>query len=328
MRSTLFEPHAPGWPVALAALDGPPPLYLCGALPAARGVAVVGTREPSEAALAFTRALALGLSDAGFSVWSGGARGVDAAAHEAALEAGAPTVVVVGGGLARPYPREHAPLYARVVAAGGAIVARLPDDTPPMPATFLLRNQVLAALTVATVLVEAGLVSGARSTAAAARRLGRPLFVVPHAPWDPRGRGCAEELARGGAIAIRDAEDVVRALSDPAQLALLALPPAPVRSRGRASRAPSPARGARPTSTAPAGPSGARPLDERLQNAPLSPAERAILAAIEREPTHLDGVCEATGLGLPAVTEALLTLTLAAVVVEGPAGFFRRVSRS
>src|SRR6185503_16237641 len=120
-----------------------------------------------------------------------------AAAHEAALAVGGTTVVVSGSGLDRPYPREHTALFARVLEQGGALLARVPDATPPTPPGFLRRNELLAALTVATVVIEAGLKSGARSTAAAARRLGRPLCAVPHAPWDALGAGCALELARG-----------------------------------------------------------------------------------------------------------------------------------
>jgi DNA processing protein len=328
VRSRILEPGSPDWPAPLAELERRDTLFLRGALPAVRGVAVVGTREPSPEALALATAIAAGLARAGLAVWSGGAYGVDAAAHEAALEAGGPTVAVLGGGLDRPYPREHEPLYARIVEAGGALLARVPDDAPPTPASFLLRNQVLAALTVATVVVEAGVVSGARSTAAAARRLARPLFVVPHAPWDGRGAGCAAELARGGAIAIRDADDVVRALAEPSQLALLALAPAPRRPRARArdARTREPrarARVARPVDVEPE-----RALDDAATSAHLGATERAIFAVLDGAPMHADELSERVGLAFSLVTEALLTLTLAAVVVEGPAGFFRRASRS
>src|SRR4051812_18476498 len=125
MASLRVLPGDPAYPAELGAA-GAPPLYLRGPLPARPGVAVVGTREPSDQALAFTRALVLELGQAGLAIWSGGARGIDAAAHEAALEAGVPTVVVAGGGLDRPYPPEHAPLYARVLAGGGALCARVP----------------------------------------------------------------------------------------------------------------------------------------------------------------------------------------------------------
>lgn len=297
MTSTILSPGDPAYPVALADLPEArahkplPTLYTRGALPDASGVAVVGTRDASPRALAFARELAGDLARAGVAVWSGGAIGVDAAAHEGALDAGGVTVVIAGGGLDRPYPREHVPLFDRVVASGGALVARVPDREPPRPARFLQRNELLAALTAATVLVEAGFASGARSTAAAARRLARPLCVVPHAPWEPRGAGCALELARG-ARAITCAGDVLAAIGRPA----------PRRRRARV-------RGA------------TLPLF-----APEGAEQAAVYAALGDAPTHIDEVCERAGLPLPGVVGPLLTLTLRAVVVEGPAGFFRRVS--
>ncbi len=219
MTSTPIIPGHASYPSALLTLDGPgrpgPTLYVRGRLPAGPGVAVVGTRRPSEAACAFTRTLVAALVAEGLAIWSGGAAGIDGAAHEAALDAGGVTVIVAGGGLDRPYPPQHRELFGRVVERGGALVARVPDGTRPMAPWFLQRNEVLAALTAATVVIEAGLASGARSTAAAARRLGRPLCVVPHPPWDERGQGCAHELARG-ALAIYSAADVMAALGRPA----------------------------------------------------------------------------------------------------------------
>ncbi len=153
--------------------------------------------------MAFTSALVRDLAAEGSRSGRAARSGIDAAAHEAALACGAPTVVVMGGGLGRPYPKEHALLFERVVTSGGALLARVPDLVPPMPAGFLLRNELLAALCSATVSDQAGLQSGARSTAAAARRLGRPLCVVPQAPWDEHGRGCALELALGARAVTR-----------------------------------------------------------------------------------------------------------------------------
>jgi DNA processing protein len=307
MGSTSIDPADPAYPAAvLTALAEPPVLYLRGALPSMPGVTVVGTRAPSAAACSFTRSLAGDLARAGFAIWSGGALGIDAAAHEAALSAGAPTVVVTGGGLARPYPKEHVGLFGRVLAGGGALLARVADDSPPTPPGFLLRNELLAALTLATVVVEAGVKSGARSTAAAARRLGRPLCVVPHPPWEPRGQGCALELARG-ARAIVGARDVIDAIA----VAGLPIP----RRRLEALRS------ARAREAAP--PPRAR--QERRRDAGLDDVERAIFAALGEGPTHIDEVCERTGLTPKATAASVLTLTLRAVVVEGPAGFFRRV---
>ena len=301
--STRLAPDHPDYPPALGALDSPV-LYVRGRLPSQTGIAIVGTRRASEAACAFTRALATELVAEGFAIWSGGAAGIDAAAHEAALDAGGITVLVAGGGLDRPYPPQHRALFERVPEHGGALVARVPDGTAPMAPWFLQRNEVLAAMTAATVVVEAGLASGARSTAAAARRLGRPLCVVPHAPWDTRGEGCAHELARG-AQAVCSAADV---------LAALGRPPPPPRPR-RAARAEHASLRLPLTLPVPASPPQ-----------PLEPHEAAILAALGDQPLHLDEACERSGLSAQAATGALLTLTLRAVVVEGPAGFFRRLS--
>lgn len=311
MRTRILPPDDPSFPPALRALAHPdalpPTLYLRGALPALPGVALVGRRDASAEACAFTRALAQGLIASGFSIWSGGALGIDAAAHEASLDARAPTVVVCGGGLDLPYPKEHAPLFDRVLAEGGALLARVPDGTPPRQHQFLARNQVLAALTVATVVIEAGLQSGARSTAAAARRLGRPVCVVPHPPWSERGAGCAEELTCNGARAITCAADVLSVLKDPS--------------------APLSRRRVRP----PRLPASAHPLPgetaRQITLPSLDPLQQAIFGVLGDQPIHLDVICETVGQPLPVVVGALLTLTLQAVVVEGPAGSYRRGKR-
>ncbi|AGP38523.1 DNA-processing protein DprA [Sorangium cellulosum] len=323
MASIEIQPADPSYPAPLWALvteteAAPPTLYLRGALPSRPGIAIVGTRAASDDALRFTRALAASLGEAGYSIWSGGARGVDAAAHEGALAARAPTVVVSGGGHARPYPREHAPLFDRIVAAGGALLARVPDDTPPLPGLFLQRNAVLAALTLATVVVEAGIESGARSAAAAARRLGRHLCVVPHAPWSPRGVGCALELV-AGARPVTRAADVIDVLGGPA--------PPPRRRARRSPRNSPPAAGTLPLpDPAVAAPTSAPP-EETAQIPAMSAVERAVFDALDACPAHVDEVCERTGLPPRRAVEALLTLTLQAVVVEGPAGLFRRALR-
>jgi DNA processing protein len=312
MGSTPIDPGDPAYPAALTSLTAPPVLYLRGALPIAPGVTVVGTRSPSTAARDFTRALAGDLSRAGFAIWSGGALGIDAAAHEGALDAGGPTIVVAGGGLDHPYPKEHIPLFNRVLAGGGALLARAPDDTNPTRPGFFLRNQLLAALTVGTVVIEAGIKSGARNTAAAARRLGRPLCVVPHPPWEPRGAGCALELARG-ACAITGARDVIAAIVSTG----FELPRRPTVDRTRVAR---PGGGEKAAAAARAAPT-------ELAEPRLDEGERTVLSAIGEAPTHIDEVCERTGLTPKAIAASLLTLTLRAVVVEGPAGFFRRVPR-
>jgi len=322
VRTTIvLPPDHPSYPSALGVLgtpDKPPPtVYLRGTLPDAPAIAVVGRRAASPESLAFTRSLIYGLADAGVSIWSGGAIGIDGAAHLAALEVGIPTVVIMGAGLDCPYPPEHVRLYERILEAGGALLSRLPNDFPPRPFNFLARNHVLAAFTRVTVVIEAGLRSGARSTAASARRLGRPLCVVPHAPWTEGGAGCAAELVHG-AHPITCAGDVLRVMG------LDALPRRT--SNVRSTQAANQTRLSFAQDTV-------MPLQmvrqpEPLHVTKLGEIERSILRIMGDEPQHIDAICEAIGASFPVVVGALLTLTLQTLVVEGPEGCYRRAGKT
>lgn len=343
MSSRVLVPGDPTYPTLLLDLVAtdrsgarvpPPPIYVRGEIPDVPSVAVVGTRDASEGALTFARELARCLAREGVCVWSGGALGVDSAAHEGALEGGGLTVAVMGGGLSFLYPRENIPLFDRIVAAGGAIAARVADDVNPLPARFLQRNVVIAAATRVTVLIEAGVKSGARSTAAAARRLGRPLLVAPGACWDKRGAGCALELANG-ARAITGAADVLKALGVTPKTAprsmLARAGNAGVRER---SKARPPSSGSVEVHVHLDASKSDASIDQTLSSdhkvglsAWARAPERAVLDALSAEPTHLDEVCDKAALPLQEVAGVLLTLTLEAVVVEGPAGFYRRVLR-
>jgi DNA processing protein len=176
----------------------PPWLEVEGACTNEPSVAVVGARGPSRPNLAFARELALRLATRGLVIVSGGARGIDAAAHEGALAAGGRTIAVMGSGLDRPYPPEHAPLFRRIVAGGGALVSPFESDTEPRRSYFPKRNEVIAGWAQAVVVVEAALVSGSLSTAAAARRRQRPVFAVVGSP------GCDSLVATGRATALYD----------------------------------------------------------------------------------------------------------------------------
>ncbi len=198
------------YPVRLRELrDAPPTVYLAGTLPAGRGVGVVGTRRADAAALAFTERLGEELARAGLVVVSGGARGVDAAAHRGAMAAGAPTVVVHGTALDATYPRNHRALFAEVLAQGGAWLSETPSGAPAEPWRFLARNRLIAALSEVVIVVQAPARSGALSTARFARALGRSVLAVPASPWDPRGEGTLELLARNDARVCRGARDVL-----------------------------------------------------------------------------------------------------------------------
>ncbi len=182
-------------PRQLADLETPPDrLFLRGELPRGPAVAIVGTRHPTDEYACFARELACELAEAGVAVLSGGAEGIDTEAHRGALAAGGVTVVVAPAGFERPYPEKNAELFRQIVATGGAYLS-LPEPNCPAPrGIFFARNACLVALAHLVVVVESPIRSGARNAAAHARRLGRPLFVVPAPPWHGNGRGCLAEL--------------------------------------------------------------------------------------------------------------------------------------
>jgi DNA processing protein len=205
----------PGWPFASAPPDPPCAwLFVSGPDPpgAEASVAVVGGRRASTLRRATARSLAKGLVGAGLCVVSGGAVGVDAAAHAGALDGGGRTVVVLGCGLDTPYPRGNVALFDRVRAAGGTLLGEHPPGTRPLAANFLPPNRLIAALSSAVVVVGAAGESGSLSTARAAgsRGWGRVL-AVPGAPWDPGAAGC-NDLIRDGATLVRGLDDVLEAL--------------------------------------------------------------------------------------------------------------------
>jgi DNA processing protein len=205
-----LRPGDGAWPRLLDDLPDPPSqIRVAGQLPPLEdAVAIVGTRYADEDALAFARALATELAVAGRVVISGGAWGIDAAAHRGALDVGGQTVVVLPTGLDRAYPARHRPLYEQIAAGHGALVTELPDGQAPFRSTFLARNRLIAALGACTLVVQAPARSGALSTAAVAAKLERPVFSVPYAPWEVRGEGCLQLLV-GGARVCTSARDIL-----------------------------------------------------------------------------------------------------------------------
>jgi DNA processing protein len=275
----LLLPGDEGWPLAATPPDPPCAwLFVAGPAPppATASVAVVGGRRASPLRRAAARSIGAGLARAGWCVVSGGAVGVDAAAHAGALDAGGGTVVVLGCGLNVPYPRANTGLLARVRAAGGTLASEHPPATPPRAAHFLPRNRLIAALSTAVVVVEAAEDSGSLSTARAAgsRGLGHVL-VLPGAPWDPGAAGC-NQLIRDGATLARSLTDILEELG------------ATVGSDG--------------TSAEPAW-SG------------LDPPARAVMTAlIDGQLLSLGRLTAATDLPPPALDAALLDLELAGLV--------------
>lgn len=184
---------------------------------ALRSVAVVGARACTEYGAHMAAVLGAGLAERGWVVVSGGAYGVDGAAHRGVLGAGGATVAVLACGVDRPYPRGHAQLIGRI-AEQGLVVGELPPGEHPTPSRFILRNRVIAALTRGTVVVEAAYRSGALVTARAAQRLGRFTMGVPGPATSALSAG-VHELLRGDAVLVSDAAEVVELVGDMGELA-------------------------------------------------------------------------------------------------------------
>ncbi|MFD6293754.1 DNA-processing protein DprA [Streptomyces sp. NPDC060235] len=184
---------------------------------ALRSVAVVGARACTEYGAHMAATLGAGLAERGWVVVSGGAYGVDGAAHRGALGAGGATVAVLACGVDRPYPRGHTQLISRI-AEQGLVIGELPPGDHPTPSRFILRNRVIAALTRGTVVVEAAYRSGALVTARAAQRLGRFTMGVPGPATSSLSAG-VHELLRGEAVLVTDAAEVAELVGDMGELA-------------------------------------------------------------------------------------------------------------
>ncbi|HTM56830.1 MAG TPA: DNA-processing protein DprA [Candidatus Udaeobacter sp.] len=202
----------PDYPSGLRDLrDAPPMVHIRGEIsPRESAIAIVGSRAATPYGQKIARDLARDLAGLGFAIVSGLARGIDAAAHRGALETGGRTIAVLAGGLDHVAPRHHVKLAEEIASTGG-LLTEWPSGPPAQPGMFVRRNRLIAAISAAVVVVEADERSGALSTAAAARRLGRLLFAVPGDIDRPSSRGCLA-LLRGGARVCGSAADVAGAL--------------------------------------------------------------------------------------------------------------------
>lgn len=190
-------------------------------------LAVVGSRNPTAQGSESARAFAAALSQAGLTVVSGLALGVDGAAHDGALQGPAGTIAVVGTGLDRVYPRQHRDLAHRI-AAHGLLLSEFPIGTAPLPGNFPQRNRIIAGLALGTLVVEAALQSGSLITARLALEGGRDVFAVPGSIHSPQSRGC-HALIKQGAKLVESTEDIL------AELRL----PVPAQAAAAAAQAPS-----------------------------------------------------------------------------------------
>jgi DNA processing protein len=299
---TLGDPR---YPASLLRIEDPPlMLYVLGMPPpegsdwfgdAQRHVAIVGSRNPTPQGLFNAREFAKSLAQAGHTVVSGLALGIDGAAHDGALE-GAPadrlaTLAVVGTGLDQVYPRRHAELAHRV-ARHGAIISEFALGTPALGANFPRRNRLIAGLSQATLVVEAALKSGSLVTARLASEQGREVLAIPGSIHAPQSRGC-HALIKQGAKLVESAEDVLQELHAPGvphqACAAAAMPPS---------------------------------QEDVL---PRGEEDAALLARLGHDPVSLDGMVARTGLDTATLQARLLELELAGVVARLPGGLYQRL---
>lgn len=289
---TQEDPEYP--PLLREIYDPPMVLYVRGRLlPADRnGVALVGSRLTTPYGQDVARKLAYQLAFTGVTVVSGGARGIDTAAHQGALSAKGRTIAVLGTGINLVFPPENAGLYERI-AEHGAVITQFPFNRPADKQSFPIRNRIVAGMSQGTVVVEANLASGALITANFANEYGRHVFAVPGRIDSPRSRGC-HELIKQGAKLCEGAEDI---LSEFEYL----FPPT--------NRPESPAT----TGTLPA--------------LALSEPETRVIAALTPGTEHTtDDVIRSTGLPASAASVALFSLELKKLVRQLPGKLYTRLN--
>ncbi len=302
----LISCFDPDYPPQLKATAGAPPALFVVGDPAALWLpqlAVVGSRQPTQGGLANARAFTMALAREGLTITSGLAMGIDGAAHQAALDAGAPTVAVAATGLDQVYPARHRDLAQRIATAG-ALVSEFPPGTPPRRFHFPRRNRIISGLSLGVLVVEAGINSGSLITARLAIEQGRDVFAIPGSIHNPLSRGC-HRLIKQGAKLVEDTDDLIAEIAPRA------------RELARESREDlerPPATEVAATIEAPAGGPNLAEDDDY----------RRLLHAVGYDPITVDGLVEATGLTADAVSSMLLILELSGLVEAGPGGSYSR----
>ena len=209
-RVEVVPQTSPEFPDSLRDLEHvPDPLYAIGDLTLLEKpiVAIVGTREPTAYGLRVARSISTALAECGVVIVSGMARGIDAAAHRAAIECGGSTIAVLGTGIDVPYPVGHTELH-RVIGERGLVLSENPSGSPAYKGAFPRRNRIIAALGRFTIVVEGGYKSGAINTASHVIALGKPLAAVPGPIDSPQSHG-PNQLLRDGAAVISHVHDVL-----------------------------------------------------------------------------------------------------------------------
>ncbi len=291
---TVVTQHDAAYPALLLNIPDPPPVLYChGTLHSdVCHIAVVGSRRATAYGKATAGRLCHDLSARGFSVVSGMARGIDTAAHLGALDAGGPTVAVLGSGLNRIYPQENRRLFQRI-AQNGAIVSEFSLDAKPEAYHFPQRNRIISGMALGTVVVEAARRSGSLITARLAAEQGREVFAVPGNIDSPTTRG-THELIRQGAKLVENAQDIIEEILP--QVSPNALSNGDVDERN--------------------------PISDH--DPVLGGEHKAVLNAIGYSPVHIDKLVRLCGMDTGALTAILGELEIMGAIVQEPGKFFMR----
>ncbi|MGH7864108.1 MAG: DNA-processing protein DprA [Candidatus Binataceae bacterium] len=299
LSARLVRLTDPDYPPNLKHIADPPTfLYVRGdgALAEPKCIAIVGARAASDAGRRMAQRLALELAAKGVVVVSGLARGIDAEAHQGALDAGGMTFAILGSGIDVIYPPEHRPLAEKIVQSGGALLTELRIGSPPIAENFPTRNRILAGICLGVVVVEAAERSGSLISARMALEQDRQVFAVPGSPVSGKTRG-SNRLLKDGAVLVECVEDVLEELAPQlvglgAKAGLLTAPPG----------------------TPATGPTAEREHDVEAL---------AIINQLNHEERlHIDSIIETTGLSTSNVLRLLLDLELKGLVSQHPGKLF------
>jgi len=285
----------PDYPVLLSQVDTPPTLLYIHGNPDILSeplFAMVGSRNPTAAGARTATEFARHLSAAGLVISSGLALGIDAASHRGALDAGAPTVAVMGTGLDRVYPARHRDL-ARQIAERGALISEFPVGTTPRAENFPRRNRIISGLSLGTLVVEAAIRSGSLITARYAGDQGREVFAIPGSIHNPLARGC-HHLIRQGAKLVETANDIMDELG---MLANSCYPPGQATVETEVAAEPS-------------------KLDSEYQY---------LIDFIAYDDTSVDQLVCSSGLTPAEVSSMLLQLELSGYIASSPGGLYNRL---
>lgn len=302
------------YPPLLRTIHDPPIiLYVWGELTAGdvRAVGVVGSRQSSFYGVETAKKLSYQLASAGYTIFSGLARGIDTAAHQGSLAANGRTVAVLGCGLSQIYPPENFGLAERIADGHGAVISEFPMAVTPDRTTFPMRNRIISGCSEGVLVVEAGLQSGALISANQAAEQGRTVFAVPGQIDRPSSQG-SNRLIQQGAKLVMEAEDILEELNTLPGLANTSLPASP-----------SPAAEATPNAVAASGAAYKAPINPQPV---LKAEERAVYEAVDFDETPVDRVIVKCGLPTSVVSSTLFALELKKLIKQLPGKHYVRLS--